>query len=1198
MIKSIKAILAQDKEKFKVPRKVQDLIPIKNIWPDGIFKVGNKFSKSFRFSDINYLVASREDKESMFLTYSELLNSLDSGATTKITINNHRLNRSDFEESILMPMKQDGLDEYRKEYNDMLLDKATGANGIMQEKYITITVAKKDIEEARAYFARIGADLTAHFANLGSKCVPLNAVERLRILHDFYRPGDEAAFSFDMNRKARLAHDFRDYICPDSVERTADHIKLGEKYARVLFLKDYASYIKDSMFSELTELNRNLMLSIDVIPIPTDDAVREVERLLLGVETNITGWQRRQNQNNNFSAVVPYDMELQRKESKEFLDDLTTRDQRMMFAVVTMVITADTKEQLDLDTETVLSTARKHMCQMATLKYQQTDGLNTVLPIGTRKINAFRTLTTESLAVLMPFKVQEIMDKGGIYFGENAISHNLIMCNKANLLNQSAFLLGVPGSGKSFSAKELITFLILNTNDDIMICDPEGEYAPLIEAMGDLGSVIRVSAGGRDRLNAMYMVDGYGENNPIVVKSEFIMSLIEQIDKKGVGPQHKSIIDRCITNVYRNAADAGTIPTLCTLRDMLLEQPEPEAKQIALSLELYTTGSLDIFGKQSNVDLDKRVVVFDIHGLGSQLKPTGLLVITDTMLNRVTLNWKKGKRTHVFIDEFHVVFENEFSAQFFNSAWRQFRKRNAYPTAITQNVEYLLDSVQASTMLSNSEFVVMLNQAASDRGQLAKLLNISNEQMSYITNADAGCGLIKYGSALVPFINRFPQNTKLYQLKDAYLNKGNMLRKRLIKYLSENKNTCFDVLYKGQKRQMIEVLRGRYNRDMTFKDTIDLAASLCFDEYFCTKYPDFPVMKTKITRRNMADCARAAFDHFAGRKTQQSTLMLQSFGVLDGDKIRPEGSKYAAYYIEQLRKLPPQGVLNYSDIFQSRFMEMYIDKRFKIEFIFTPIIFLSMVYGGYAVITTKDGKTITASNLDQIPKTSVMDLYEFKYLSRPAQISMAELKKLFEVLDINPALLDNPNDREKGVAQLLSKAQEMANSSVLAANKLSNGFDLWGEPLANAAEVAMLQRACTAVRDEFSNYQAKFNTPAKLNNFSLSMDQVDALAEQISLMMKIPQFMDFKSDCADIVSYIANIEYIDLGEAFKAELDAAKAEFRSIRDSIMDGVSGETAAQKVDAILSKIKAKYITRRFLIRPSCDIFCITQILMISF
>lgn len=265
-------------------------------------------------------------------------------------------------------------------------------------------------------------------------------------------------------------------------------------------------------------------------------------------------------------------------------------------------------------------------------------------------------------------------------------------------------------------------------------------------------------------MNAMYMVDGYDENNPIVVKSQFIMSLIEQIDNYGVGPQQKSIIDRCTAAVYQEASETGIVPTLSTLREKLLDQQEPEAKQIALSLELYTTGSLDIFGHKSTVNLDKRIVVFDIHGLGAQLKPAGLLVITDTMLNRVTLNWKKGKRTHVFIDEFHVVFENEFSAAFFNSAWRQFRKRNASPTAITQNVEYLLDSVQASTMLSNSEFIVMLNQAASDREKLARLLNISNEQMSYVTNADAGCGLIKYGSALVPFVNRFPKDTKLYQL--------------------------------------------------------------------------------------------------------------------------------------------------------------------------------------------------------------------------------------------------------------------------------------------------------------------------------------------------------------------------------------------------------------------------------------------------
>ena len=765
MIKTLSNLLQQDKEKYRVPRRVQDVIPIRRIWPDGIFLVGNKYSKMYRFTDINYLVASRADKESMFLIYSELLNSLDARATAKITINNRRLNRVNFEKNILMPLRGDARDIYRREYNRMLLDKAMEGNGIIQEKYITVTVLKKDIEEARSYFARTGADLCSHFAALGAKCTELDVTERLRVLHDFYRVGEEVDFHFNAKDMMQKGHDFRDYICPDSIEKTSDRLKLGRRFCRVLYLKDYASYIKDCLVTELTDLSRNMMLSIDIVPVPTDEAVREVETRLLGVETNITNWQRRQNANNNFSAVIPYDMELQRREAKEFLDDLTTRDQRMMLCVLTMVLTAETQEQLDSDTETVLSIARKHMCQLAVLKYQQYDGLNTVLPIGTRRIDAFRTLTTESLAVFIPFKVQEIMDKGGIYFGENAISHNLIMCNKETLLNQSAFVLGVPGSGKSFSVKELITFLMLNTDDDILICDPEGEFAPLVEAMGDdIGTVIHVAAGGKHRLNAMYMVEGYGEKNSIVDKSQFIMSLVEQIDKSGVGPQHKSIIDRCTAQLYQEAAETGIIPTLSALREKLLVQPEAKAQDIALSLELYTTGSLDIFGHAGNVDLDKRVVVFNIHDLGEQLKPAGLLVITDTMLNRVTLNWQRGRRTHVFIDEFHVVFENEQSGNFFASVWRQFRKRNAFPTAITQNVEYLLDSVQASTMVSNSEFVVMLNQAAKDREKLAKFLNISNEQMSYVTNADAGCGLIRYGRALVPFINRFPRDTELYKL--------------------------------------------------------------------------------------------------------------------------------------------------------------------------------------------------------------------------------------------------------------------------------------------------------------------------------------------------------------------------------------------------------------------------------------------------
>jgi type IV secretory pathway VirB4 component len=386
-----------------------------------------------------------------------------------------------------------------------------------------------------------------------------------------------------------------------------------------------------------------------------------------------------------------------------------------------------------------------------------------VLPIGTRKIDAVRTLTTESLAVVIPYRVQEIMETGGIYFGENAISHNLIMCNKENLMNPNAFLLGVPGAGKSFAAKELITFLALATDDDILICDPEREYASLISALG--GEVIRIAAGSEDHINALDMVEGYGNGaNPVVDKSEFVLSLFEQLDKDGLGSKQRSIIDRCTAAVYEDYKDGGKFPTLHVLKTKLLAQPESEAKELALSLELFTDGSLDAFAHETNVDTDNRMVVYDIMDLGKQLKTMGLLVITDAMINRVTSNWKNGKRTHIILDEFHVVFENEHSGSFFNSAWRRFRKRDAYPTAITQNVEYLLDSVLASTMLSNSEFIVMLNQSASDGQRLAKLLGISDEQMGYITNADAGCGLIRYGSALVPFVNRFPKNTELYRL--------------------------------------------------------------------------------------------------------------------------------------------------------------------------------------------------------------------------------------------------------------------------------------------------------------------------------------------------------------------------------------------------------------------------------------------------
>ncbi len=763
MMKTLKTALRKDKEKITIPRSIQATIPIECLWQDGIFKTGGQFAKTFKFEDINYTIADRADRESMFLKYSEILNGIDSGASAKITINNRKLNEHDFKKSILGELKGDALDIYRKEWNDILLMKSTGEKAMVQERYLTITVAKQNIEEARTYFARVSADLTAQFARLASKCTEVTALEKLRILYDFYRSGEESDFALDLSSTSKRGHDFKDYICPDSFNVKSDYFKMGKKYGRVLYLKEFANYIKDDFVSELCSLNSNLMLSVDIIPVPTDEAVREVESRLLGVETNIANFQRRQNNANNFSARIPYDMTLQRKETEEFLSDLTTRDQRMMFAVITLVHTADTKEQLDTDTDSLQSTARKHLCQIATLKYQQLDGLQTALPFGVRKIDALRTLTTESTAVFMPFYVQEIRDEKGVYCGENAISRNLIFCNKANLMNPNAFHLGVPGSGKSLTAKQWILYLTLFTNDDILVADPENEYRLLAEKTG--GSVIKIAAGSGDYINALDMVDGYSDGgDPVIDKSEFILSLFEQLDKKGIGPYEKSIIDRCTAAIYRDYKYGGALPTLHILRKKLLEQTEPQAKDLALALEIFTEGSLDAFAHPTNVDTKNRFVVYDISNLGKQLKTMGLLVITDAMINRVAQNHKQGKRTHLFIDEFHVVFENEHSAEFFNSAWRRFRKRNAFPTAITQNVESLLLSPLASSMLSNSEFLVLLNQAPSDREKLAKLLNISGEQLSYITNADAGCGLIRYGSNLVPFTNRINTNTEIYKL--------------------------------------------------------------------------------------------------------------------------------------------------------------------------------------------------------------------------------------------------------------------------------------------------------------------------------------------------------------------------------------------------------------------------------------------------
>lgn len=767
MIKSLIAANRAEREKFRIPRSVQQSIPIQRIYRDDIWQSGAKYSRTWRFTDINYAVAAHEDQQDMFLLYSAVLNSLPTDATAKITICNRRYNETEFRRTMLMPEQGDSLNGYRRELNGIISQCTAGSNNLMQDKYITVSAARKNIEDARTLFGRVDADLTKSFSGLSSVLHPLCNGDRLRILHDIFNPGSEQFFRFDLDETMRKGHDFRDYICPDSMVFKPDHFMLGSRYGRVLVLREYASYLKDDMITELTDFPRNLVLSIDVLPIPTDEAVREVQGRILAIETDITRWQQKQNANNNFSARVPYDLDQLRSEATEFLDDLTGRDQRMMFATVTLAHFADSKEELDADTETLLSIGRQKLCQFGVLRFQQEDGLNTVLPYGLRRIRAMRTMTTESVAVLMPFKVQEISDIGGAYYGINPLSKKPIFCDRKRLQNPHGFVLGVSGSGKSVGMKSAISNIILGSSDEVIIIDAEREYIHLANAFG--GSVIEVSPNSRHHINLMAMSDTYGDDeNPIAMKSEMLMSVLEQQMGAGsLGAAQKSIIDRCTANVYRQARRGGGQDKEVLLTDWraeVLRQPEAEAKEIALASEIIIEGSLNIFAHPTNVDMTNRLTVLDLYEMGEQLRPTGLTVALETIRNRVIQNRKRGVYTWVFIDEVYLFFRYFYSAQFLYRAWKRFRKYAAPMTAATQNVEECLKSETARLMLANSEFILMYNQAATDRAELAKLLNISEAQMSYITNAATGSGLIRVGSAIVPFVNQIPRDTELYKL--------------------------------------------------------------------------------------------------------------------------------------------------------------------------------------------------------------------------------------------------------------------------------------------------------------------------------------------------------------------------------------------------------------------------------------------------
>ena len=765
-----------ERDTFSIPKSVQKSIPINKVYKDGIFQVSGKFSKTWRFFDVNYKVASPEKQMELFMAYCSFLNALPVNATAKITLFNRTLNQKEFSRTLLMPFKADGLDQFRVEYNDLLADKAADSNNLIQEKYITISAEAKSLEDAKAFFNRVGTDLTTSLSRMDSVVREINLSERLRLFHDFFRPGEEQEYRFDLTETMRRGHSFKDAIAPDCLTFHKSHYEMGDHFGRTLFLRDYASFIKDDMITELMDYPRNMMLSIDIVPIGMDEAIKMVDKVIMSVDSDANRWQQRQNANNNFTANLPYQMEQMRKVGKEYMDDLTERDQRMMFAVVTLTHLADSLEQLDQDTESLQSRTRG--CEFSILKYQQEDGLNTVLPYGLRRIEAVRTLTTESTAVLMPFKSQEIQDRGGIYYGVNAVSHNLIICNRGNLLNGNGFILGVSGSGKSMAAKQEFASLALSTDHDLIVVDPEREYGPLVRAMG--GEVITISASSAENsyINALDLSSEYGDGkNPLVLKSEFIMSLCEQLMGSGeIGAKEKSIIDRCTANIYREYIKdyKGDPPTLKDLHKDLMMQKEPAAHDIALALELFTTGSLNVFSHQTSINTNNRILCFDIQDLGENLKPIGLLVMLDAIFNRVIRNRREGKFTHVYIDEIYLFFANNsmgsrsnissYSGEFLYKCWKRFRKYGATLTGITQNVEECLLSDTARMMFANSEFLLMFNQAATDREELSRLLGTSDTQMDYVSDAPAGHGLIKVGGGIVPFINEFPKDTALYWL--------------------------------------------------------------------------------------------------------------------------------------------------------------------------------------------------------------------------------------------------------------------------------------------------------------------------------------------------------------------------------------------------------------------------------------------------
>lgn len=780
-LQTLRNIERERKENRKIFKNASILTPIKSVENDGIFRgCDGAYSKMIRFSNLNYLVLTDQEKKEFIMEWYEIINTFSAGATYKISIIKNKRDDESFETETLLKQKKDELAFYRSCYNEMLKQKAVKTNFIKQELFLTISVSGKDLETARTFLNRSISEISTKMKAIGSIVEEVGTKERLQLIYNMYHIGEEQGFSMiDVDKILKNGHHARDIIMPEYLQRGNDYLNVGGKFARTLYFSpvSYPTFFRDDTLTELCRMNKTMVVSFDLVPLLMEEALKMVDSISLGLETDVSNWQRRQNQNNNFSAVLPFHFENRRKELDEYYNDLNNRNQRMYLGLVTILHFADTLEELDSDTEMLKRTAQGKMVKLVPLTFEQEDGICTCIPFGENRFldgNApkMKTFTSEGIAIHTPFSVQEISHKKGIYYGVNPMSSNLILVNRKELQNGNGIFLGVSGSGKSFAVKKEIINVFLSTQDDIIIIDPESEFAPLIHAFG--GEVAVISSDGENHINALEMNAFYGEEkDPFRIKSDFVMSMCEQLmGSKAVGLREKSIIDQCMRTIfdpYIKSGFTGKNPTLIDLREELLHMGNPIAEDIALQLQLFTVGSQDTFAHQTNVDIKNRLVCYDIRELGENMKTMGMLIIMDNIINRISQNRAQGKNTWVYIDEFYLMLKQNYTAQAFDELWKRIRKYGGLGSCITQNVNVMLESSMGRNMISNSEFIVMLNQSGKDREDLAELLGINDKQIRYITNAQKGCGLMKVGDSIVPFVDDFPKDNPLYKFMTTKL---------------------------------------------------------------------------------------------------------------------------------------------------------------------------------------------------------------------------------------------------------------------------------------------------------------------------------------------------------------------------------------------------------------------------------------------